>query len=213
MNTDDWINQLATNVQPVPRRVGEQRLGRALTLGGLSSLALLWWSYGPRPDLDSAMALPAFWAKLLLPMAVGLAAVPWVFHLLHPGAREGAGRWWSLTPVAGLWGWAAWVWWGTEPPLRMALLWGTTWQVCVVSILVTAFPLAVALFWAARGLAPTQPIRTGAAIGWTAGGLGAAVYALHCPEMAAPFLAVWYVLGMAACAAAGAVVGHKVLRW
>ena len=45
----------------------------------------------------------------------------------------------------------------------------------------------------------------GAAAGWLAGGVGAAAYALHCPEMDAPFLAVWYVLGMCVPTALGAV--------
>jgi hypothetical protein len=39
------------------------------------------------------------------------------------------------------------------------------------------------------------------------------VYALHCPEMAAPFLGIWYVLGMAIPAVLGAAVGSRMLRW
>ena len=46
-----------------------------------------------------------------------------------------------------------------------------------------------------------------------AGALGALVYALHCPEMATPFLAVWYVAGMAIPTALGAVLGPRLLRW
>ncbi|HPA91994.1 MAG TPA: NrsF family protein [Quisquiliibacterium sp.] len=36
---------------------------------------------------------------------------------------------------------------------------------------------------------------------------------MHCPEMAAPFLAVWYVGGVLAVAALGALLGPRVLRW
>jgi hypothetical protein len=43
--------------------------------------------------------------------------------------------------------------------------------------------------------------------------VGAAVYALHCPELAAPFLAVWYLAGIALPVLAGAAVGRLVLRW
>jgi hypothetical protein len=39
------------------------------------------------------------------------------------------------------------------------------------------------------------------------------VYALHCPELAAPFLAVWYVLGMAIPVLVGAALGRWLLRW
>ena len=43
--------------------------------------------------------------------------------------------------------------------------------------------------------------------------LGALAYALHCPEMAAPFLAVWYLAGMSVPTLAGAWLGPRVLRW
>ena len=46
-----------------------------------------------------------------------------------------------------------------------------------------------------------------------AGGAGAAVYALHCPELAAPFLAVWYVAGIALPVLVGAAIGPRLLRW
>jgi hypothetical protein len=39
------------------------------------------------------------------------------------------------------------------------------------------------------------------------------VYALHCPEVEAPFLAVWYVGGMALPVLAGAALAHRLLRW
>ena len=46
-----------------------------------------------------------------------------------------------------------------------------------------------------------------------AGALGALVYALHCPEMATPFLAVWYLAGIAIPTALGAMLGPRLLRW
>ena len=49
--------------------------------------------------------------------------------------------------------------------------------------------------------------------GLLAGALGALVYALHCPEMATPFLAVWYLAGIAIPTALGAVLGPLLLRW
>ena len=53
---------------------------------------------------------------------------------------------------------------------------------------------------------------TGAA-GRLAGGVGALVYTLHCPELEAPFLGVWYVIGMAIPAVIGAALGPRLLRW
>jgi hypothetical protein len=213
MNTEALIDRLATHVQPIPERVGQRRLLRALAWGTLGSVLWLSWLYGPRADWREAMTWPAFWAKLLLPMAVAVASLVWAYRLMHPGAREGHARGWSLLPVLVLWTWAAWAWFGADPMQRPSLLWGQTWRVCVWNILGMSLPWALALLWAARGLAPTRPARTGAAVGWAAGGMGAAVYALHCPEMAAPFLAVWYVLGMALVAGLSSLAGSRVLRW
>jgi len=39
------------------------------------------------------------------------------------------------------------------------------------------------------------------------------VYTFHCPELAAPFLGTWYVLGMLIPTALGAIIGPLVLRW
>lgn len=64
-----------------------------------------------------------------------------------------------------------------------------------------------------RGLAPTRLRLAGAAAGFAAGSLGALVYSLHCPELAAPFLAIWYLLGMLIPTAIGAWLGPRLLRW
>jgi hypothetical protein len=36
---------------------------------------------------------------------------------------------------------------------------------------------------------------------------------VHCPEMAAPFLGFWYILGMLIPTAVGALLGNRLLRW
>jgi hypothetical protein len=64
-----------------------------------------------------------------------------------------------------------------------------------------------------RGLAPTRLRLAGAGVGLLAGAAGAFVYAFHCPELAAPFLGMWYLLGMAIPTALGALLGPRALRW
>jgi hypothetical protein len=53
----------------------------------------------------------------------------------------------------------------------------------------------------------------GAAAGFAAGSLGALVYSLHCPELAAPFLGTWYLIGMLIPTALGAWFGPRLVRW
>lgn len=214
MKTDELIDLLAAGAAPVPRRAGESRLAMALAGGALLALAWVALQYGVRADLaEVAFTLP-FGLKLAMPLAVAACALVVVFRLGHPGVRVGPGWGWGLVlPVVLLWLGAAAVLVQAEPEARAALVLGQTWRTCVFNVTATALPVGVALFWALRGLAPTRPAVTGAVAGWLAGAVGASAYALHCPEMASPFLAVWYVLGMAICAALGALAGRRWLRW
>jgi hypothetical protein len=95
----------------------------------------------------------------------------------------------------------------------MPSLMGQSWRICAVSIGLMALPVFAATLVALKGLAPTQPALAGAAAGALAGGVGAAVYALHCMELTAPFLAVWYVSGIAVPVLVGAALGPRLLRW
>ena len=102
---------------------------------------------------------------------------------------------------------------GTTPPVSMELLFGDTWRSCPFSIALLSIPVLGALLWAMTGLAPTRLALAGGCAGLLAGSIGALIYALHCTEMAAPFLATWYVAGMLLPAAAGALLGPRLLRW
>ena len=99
------------------------------------------------------------------------------------------------------------------PEARAGLVMGSTWSSCAFNIALVCLPSFVGLLWALKGLAPTRPALAGACAGLLAAALGALVYALHCPEMQAPFLVVWYTLGMLLPTLAGAWVGAKLLRW
>ena len=81
------------------------------------------------------------------------------------------------------------------------------------SLSTASLKVTVAGFWALKGAAPTRLAWAGAGAGLLAGALGALVYALHCPEMATPFLAVWYLVGIAIPTALGAILGPRLLRW
>jgi hypothetical protein len=76
-----------------------------------------------------------------------------------------------------------------------------------------SLPTFVGAMWAMKGLAPTRLVLAGASAGLLAGAVGTLVYALHCPEMDAPFLATWYLLGMLIPTATGALIGPRMLRW
>ena len=116
-------------------------------------------------------------------------------------------------PVAAIWSLAIYALMAAAPGERTALLLGKTWAVCPFLIAMLSVPGFIAACGAMRGLAPTRPALAGAAAGLLAGAVATAVYALHCPEMAAPFLATWYLLGMLIPTAIGAALGPHLLRW
>jgi hypothetical protein len=102
---------------------------------------------------------------------------------------------------------------GADAPDRAALILGQTAKVCSMRITWISVPLFIAFVWVVKGLAPTRLRLAGAACGLAAGAVGALAYTLHCPELAAPFLGIWYVVGMLVPTVVGALLGPRLLRW
>ena len=213
MKTDDLIALLAADTQPVPRRAAPRRMALALLAGLPVAGAIMLTFFGVRPDIGLAVHWPMFWFKLLFGMVIAAGGYVAVQRLARPGVRLGASWLGVAVPVVLVWAMAAMVLAGAPEGSRMALVLGQTWRTCVASISFISLPLFVAAFVALSSLAPTRPAWAGACAGAMAGGAAAAVYALHCPELQAPFLAVWYVLGIAVPVAAGALLGPRLLRW
>lgn len=213
MKTDALIDMLArgpmvsSGARPVPR------LALAASAGLLIAAVAMVTALGLRADLAAAAMLPMFWLKLALPLAVVAAALAATSRLARPGDTAiGAGAVIAAAVLA-VWAMAARDLFVVPAGARIAAVVGQSAWSCVASIAALSLPLVAVLFVALRGLAPTRPALAGAAAGALAGGCAAGVYALHCTEMAVPFLATWYVLGMAIPAAAGAWLGPRLLRW
>lgn len=213
MKTDDLINLLAADTLPVERAAAPRRLALSLVAGVPLAAVLMLLGYGVRPDLAQAMLWPMFWMKLLFPVIICGAAFVALQRLARPGVRLGASWLWLAAPVLLLWALAAASLANAPAELRAAMVLGQTWRTCSASIALISLPVFIAVFVALASLAPTRPAWAGACAGAMAGGAGAAVYALHCPELAAPFLAVWYVLGIALPVAVGALLAPRLLRW
>jgi hypothetical protein len=78
---------------------------------------------------------------------------------------------------------------------------------------IVSVPIFLGVFWALRSLAPTRLTLSGAVAGMLAGATGAFIYAFHCTEVSAPFMTVWYTLGIVVVGAVGAVLGRTLLHW
>jgi len=213
MKTDALIEMLARGDAGVARHAVDRRLGATVAAGlALTVLAVLA-TLGPRADLAAAAHLPMFWAKLLVPLGVGALSFAAARRLASPGRRAGAAAGVGAALLALLWVVAAAGVASAPAASRPALLLGHSALPCVALIALLSLPILAALFAAMKSLAPTRLAAAGAAAGALAGGIAATAYALHCDEMALPFVAVWYVLAMAVPAALGAIGAPRWLRW
>lgn len=213
MKTDDLIRMLATDTTPVPSHRIEGRFAAASLLGLLGAGVLMLALFGLRPDLQSSMGLPMFWGKLVFAAALATAGVALLLRMGRPGMPLGLSVWWLALPVVVLWAMALLAVGNASPAERLPMVLGSTWRSCPFNIGLLSVPALAGMLWALKGAAPTRLEWTGAGAGLLAGALAALVYALHCPEMQAPFLAVWYVAGIALPTLVGAVLGPRVLRW
>jgi len=213
MKTDELVKMLATRAGPVERNVTARRFATALGWGVCGGMLYMAIRLGVRPDVHAASFLPMFWMKLAFPLAGAAAAIYMATRLARPGMRLGKAPVVFAALLLTVWVSGALVLLQSPPEQRDYLIFGRTWKVCPYYIALISIPVFAAAMWAMKGLAPTRPALAGAAAGLVAGTLAVAVYALHCPEMEAPFLAIWYVLGMLVPVAAGALTGPLLLRW
>lgn len=212
MSTDELIALLARG-GGVPQEAPVRRHGLAAASAALASALLVASTLGVRADLAAAASLPMFWLKLAFPGVLAGAALVAMMRLSRPGARLAGLPGLLALPVLAVSLIAGAALMHAEPASRTALFFGQSWQSCPFIIAALSAPGLLAALWALKGLAPTRLALAGAAAGLLSGALGALAYALHCPEMAAPFLALWYSLGMLIPAAAGALLGRVLLRW
>jgi hypothetical protein len=213
MRTDELIGMLSTGVEPVPRRAATRRLVVALLASLPLAVAIMLIEFGVRRDLVQAMFWPMLWVKILVPFFIAWGGFVLAQRLARPGVRVGRAWMAVAAPVLIIWALGTVSWFAAPQAQRTELLLGQTWQTCAFNIALISLPVFVAGLIALKGLAPTRPALAGAAVGALAGGAGATVYALHCPEIAAPFLALWYVAGMLIPVAAGGLIGSRLLRW
>lgn len=212
MKTADLIADLADSATPVAPVSPRGRLAITVLAGAVLAFAILLPWLGFRP-LGRAVHLPSFWMKGVYTTALALAAWSLAARLSRPDGR-------AMAPLIGILAILLFmVSMGAmelvrTPPSDLARVWmGGSWNVCPLNIAVLAIPIFVLGMLAVRRLAPTRLVATGTAVGLMAGAAAATVYGLHCNETTAAFTATWYTLGILICAAVGAALGPRLLRW
>jgi hypothetical protein len=213
MKTDELVAMLATGADAVEPHAAARRYAAALAWGLPGAALLMALLLGVRHDLAQAVMLPMFWVKLAFAGSLAAAGMAAAARLSLPGVRLGGLVAALAAPVLAMWTLAAVALMRAEPAQREHLFFGETWTTCPIFIAVLSVPVFAANVRAMKALAPTRLRLAGAAGGFAAGAVATVVYCLHCPEMTAPFIGFWYLLGMLVPTAAGAALGPRLLRW
>ena len=211
MKTDDLIKAIAEDGAASARPLS-LRVLVALGIGGLLAAALFAQALGVRPDIGSAMQTWRFVGKVVITLTCFAAALWATAQLSRPDAEPRTALA-AFSPML-LLGLAI----GVELASSSAGTWsaramGSNSRLCLASITLLSVAPLVALLVALRAGAPRSPAMAGAAAGLLAGGLGAVLYAIHCPDDSPLFVALWYVPAVALVVLAGAAAGSRVLRW
>jgi hypothetical protein len=213
VKTDDLVSMLSTGTEPVdPKRVAWRYL-IAVGGGSLAALALMALTLKVNPALPQELSEPMFWVRETFCASLGMIGIVGITRLARPGRPLGSIPVGIALPVLAMWALAALILLTAPSPSRAHLIFGGTARVCPFLIAMMATPPFFALVWALRGLAPTRLRLTGGIAGLAAGSIGALAYSLHCPELAAPFIGIWYLLGITICATLGVWAGPRLLRW
>jgi len=213
MKTEDLVSLLSTGAETVDLRLPSRRWLLALASGAVIAFLLTAGLLKLNPALWHETSKPMFWVRESYCAVLGVFGFIAVVRLARPGLRLGLAPMGIPVVVIGMWVLAVVTLAAASPQARARLILGHTAGVCPFLIALIAAPLLIALLWVMRSLAPTRLRSAGAASGFTAGSIGALVYTLHCPELAAPFLGIWYLLGMLIPTAVGAWLGPRLLRW
>ncbi len=212
MKTDKLIDMLARGTAPAEKLRWKRKLAITLLVGLAVGVALVAIGLGVRPDIGAAR-MPVMW-KTIFAATAAMVMLPLALQLMRPGRplgwRIGAvGVFFALCALATIIALMG------EMPERRWEAWmgGAAFPWCVVLIPVIAAPTAALLVWLMRAFAPTRLAMAGAAIGALSGGVGAMAYAMYCPTDSVAFVTTWYALAIAVCAALGALIVSKFLRW
>ncbi len=213
MKTDELIDMLGTNVEPVKGGQFRNVFLIALAVGVAAASCLMLALFGVPTDALGGELLGL--KVLALAFTLGLAAAGASF--LIKAARPGETGRRSLFLIGLIFlailsvGAVALAL--AHPAAWTGMLFGPHWATWLICIPVFAAAPFAALIWALRKGAPTNLVLTGAIVGLVAGALGAAVFAFHHPGGSIPFIVLWYCGPILLFTLLGAILGPRLLRW
>ncbi len=213
MRTDELIELLSTNVEPVDHRKPVRSIHFAIAIGVVAVLAIVLLVLGPRASLGVEGGLISALLKIAATAVILVPASVYLVRLARPGGEHRMPTALMAMPFLVVMILAA---------ISLTLSPGSHWKgavlsdewlECLISIPLIAIVPFVVITWVVRQMAPTDLALTGAFVGLVAGCVSAIGYAFHCADDSVPFFAIWYGGTIALCTLAGWKLGPKLLRW
>lgn len=212
MKTEHLVRALAAD-SGIRAHSVEARLAIAMLPAMTLAIAMFMFGLGPRPEFFATIADPRVILKFVVTLTLAATAMVFACRLARPACSTRLSAF-ALATAPVILMLAVMFELATTPMASWKLKFlGTDLIVCLVSIPLLALPMLAAALIALRHGAPTRPALAGAVAGLLAGGLGAALYAVHCPNDSPLYGASWYTLAIAIVVIGGSLVGRRVLRW
>jgi hypothetical protein len=211
MKTEELIRALALDSGKHIASVG-RLVATALSAGAAASLLLFTLALQPRPDIAAALYSPGFCLKIAAAACLALTAVTLLGETARPLPRRRSLGVLTLAPLLLVVGVA----------VELIVLPSDTWHArligrnaahCLALIPLLSASPALCLFMALRRSAPARPGVAGLVVGLAAGGIGAILYALTCPDDSPLFVAAWYSFAIVIVSGACFIAGRRWLRW
>lgn len=212
MNTDDLIAAISADAKSAKPPIASM-VWVAAGAGVIGAAVVFLSLLHVRPNMGEAIFDPTFLYKWVLTLTLFASAIVLVMQLAKPQPISRDRLMLLLAPVAVLLLGVAHELITLPQSAWMPTMIGNSATACMIYIpIISALPLAAFLIALRQG-APSRPALTGAVAGLSATAIAATFYASHCTNDSPLFMAAWYVIGTAIVAAAGAVLGARLLRW
>lgn len=150
MKTEELVNVLSNNTEPVDRRLVGRTVGIALGTGVAVAIGLMIAGLGIRPDLNTARALTFVFVKLGFTVAVVAVATLYLTRLARPGGERRISPMVAASPFVIIMLLAT-------MSLAMAprshwdqMIVGDEWLECLLSVPIIAILPFAAVIWATR---------------------------------------------------------------
>lgn len=212
MRTSELITSLVADdiVRPAMRR---SQIFLRLAYGAIISVALFFAFLGIRPDFDQAIMDPRVQFKFLFASALFSCLLPLMIISIRPEIHLHKFLYGLMIPALVLAVGVSLQIASCEIGTCLAGMIGHYALACLVNIPLLSVGPFIALLTLMQNGATTEPARSGAIAGAASGSIGALIYAFHCPDDSALFVALWYLSATAIMTFGGAVIGARVLRW